>query len=333
MLLIIDVSRHIAVVFSKGIHPLLRGSSEESKKEVVNQTNEPNSTSINVTIEESSDSSGSEMNLENMSEGYTYSPESPLNIYVLNVGYGNSILLIKGDFHMLIDAGDPTGGNKIISKMKDLNVDDIDVMVITHPTKKRLSGVERIIDSFTVEEVWDNGVVNELYAPIREKILSKNIKLKSVKAGDCFQYNGINITIYNPYEETFNPENENLNSIVMQIKDRTFSFLVTSDLENIELNNILSDHPSLYSTIVEVPKNGKSSIRDLASTNQMIIRLIDATRPDAMIISVGPNDEGAPSPQLIKAIETQSIKIYRTDRDGNILISYQNGTYQIYKNK
>jgi competence protein ComEC len=264
---------------------------------------------------------------------YVYNPDAALNIYFLNVGYASAILLEKGDFHMLIDAGDPSGGNVIVNKMQELNFDDVEVMVITHPTQKRLSGAARVIDSFKINEVWNNGVVTDEYEPIKQKIEQNNIPVRSVIAGNKFTYNGLEIEIYNPINDTFTPDNENINSIIMRIKDHNFAVLFTSDLENLELNNIRSSHPNIYADIVEVPRNGKSSIRTLASTNQMIIRLIDTTKPEAMIISVGPNNDKAPSPQLITAVQTQGVPIYRTDNDGTILISYMNGQYNIYTNK
>ena len=294
-----------------------------------NNTPMINYTDVNLTVE----NPYKEQSANETSTGYTYTPDAPLNVYFFNVGYANSVLIKKGDFDMLIDAGDPTGGNNIVSKMKDVGVDDLEVIVITHPVQKRLSGLSRVLDNFDVEELWDNDVINDYYQPLHQKVIDKGVNVMAVRAGDEFSYNGINVTMYNPYNSTFSPNNENLNSIVLKITDGAFSVLFTSDLENTELNNILSDHPNLFSTIVEVPKNGKSSIRELASTNQMIIRLIDATRPDAMIISVGPNNEDAPSQPLLNAIKTQGVPVYRTDNDGTVLISYNNGTYQIYKNK
>jgi len=264
---------------------------------------------------------------------YVYNPDAALNIYFLNVGYASAILLEKGDFHMLIDAGDPSGGNVIVNKMQELNFDDIEVMVITHPTQKRLSGAARVIDSFKINEVWDNSVITDEYEPIKQKIEQNNIPVRSVTAGNKFTYNGLEIEIYNPRNDTFSPDNENINSIIMRIKDHNFAVLFTSDLENLELNNIRSAHPNISADIVEVPRNGKSSIRTLASTNQMVIRLIDTTNPEAMIISVGPNNDDAPSPQLITAVQTQGVPIYRTDNDGTILISYMNGQHNIYTNK
>lgn len=260
-------------------------------------------------------------------------PNAELNVRFFNVGYASSALISKGDVNILVDAGDPTSGTRIVDKIKSIGVNKIDVMIITNPSDRKISGASYVLDNFQVGEVWDNGASTENYDKVKTKIKEMGIETKTIRAGNSFVYNGMNLDFYNPDEENIQPNNPNINSLVFVLKDRSFSVMFTSDLENNELRKLLTNQPTLYSNIVEIPRNGKSAIRELSSSTQEIVRLIDATRPDAMILSVGPNSDKAPSPQLITAIETQGVKIYRTDTAGNILITYNLGKgYEIYEN-
>ncbi len=329
--------------------PFLDNNTNDTNDDTINTTNEQNNTqnepaqnssqtnNTNNTQDINNTQNNNQTNEINNTETdnnleYTYTPDAPLEIYILNVGYASASLLVKGDFHMLIDAGDPTGGGKIISKLDELNVDDIDVLMITHPVNKRVSGASRIVDYYDIEEVWDIGVVSEYYEEAKNKMIEKGIPSKTIEAGQKYTYNGIDFEFYNP-TGTFSYDNEKLNSIVFKVSDRNFNMLFTSDVETIEFRNIGNDHPNLYASIVEVPNNGKSSIRDLNPNNQAIIKIMDQTQPDYLIMSVGPNNDNSPSPQLITAIETREIPYYRTDEDGTLLISFDNNAYEIYTNK
>ena len=58
-----------------------------------------------------------------------------LEIYFLDVGEADSILLTKNNYYMLVDAGNNEDGNNLVRYFKDIGVDYF-TYVFVHNTKK-----------------------------------------------------------------------------------------------------------------------------------------------------------------------------------------------------
>ena len=52
--------------------------------------------------------------------------------------------------------------------------------------------------------------------------------------------------------------------------------------------------------------------------------LLDVVTPEVAVISVGQNSYGHPSSQVIDRLKARGINIYRTDKQGNLIISIKN---------
>ena len=108
--------------------------------------------------------------------GYIYEPNAQMFVYFINVGVeaeekqGDAILIKKGDFDMLIDAGNEETSSKLVSFLST-RVDDIEVLVSTHDDPEHSGGMETVIDNYYVEEFWWTGnSFSDESLPIYEKI-------------------------------------------------------------------------------------------------------------------------------------------------------------------
>ena len=123
----------------------------------------------------------------------------------------------------------------------------------------------------------------------------------------------------------------NNNSIVCKFYYKKFSMLFTGDIEEIAERNILDQnikHPEiLKSDILKIAHHGSKT-----SSNQ---DFIEAVNPKVALIGVGKNNNfGHPSIDVINRLEKNGIKIYRTDKDGEISIKVnKNGDFKINKFK
>jgi beta-lactamase superfamily II metal-dependent hydrolase len=86
-----------------------------------------------------------------------------LRVFVLNVGQGDAILIVcpQGTHRMLIDMG-PTGAGlqAFQQQMRGLLPGPspvIQVVVVSHPHKDHVGGLEWVLNNFTVKKLIDNG--------------------------------------------------------------------------------------------------------------------------------------------------------------------------------
>ncbi|RKZ63434.1 MAG: MBL fold protein, partial [Candidatus Parabeggiatoa sp. nov. 3] len=66
------------------------------------------------------------------------------NYYVLDVGHGNSTVLVDTDGVIVIDAGPKT---KLLEFLLDHNIHEIDVLLLSHADKDHIAGVIGLLAS------------------------------------------------------------------------------------------------------------------------------------------------------------------------------------------
>ncbi|MCX5681338.1 MAG: MBL fold metallo-hydrolase, partial [Candidatus Omnitrophica bacterium] len=101
-----------------------------------------------------------------------------LNIYFIDVGYGDSILIQTPQKKtILIDAGYEQHSKKVIEFLKNRHVDQIDAAIITHPHKDHFGGFSQIIRTIPINAFFTNGDhhIEEGYQKLLNKI-TKNKK-------------------------------------------------------------------------------------------------------------------------------------------------------------
>lgn len=109
----------------------------------------------------------------------------------------------------------------------------------------------------------------------------------------------------------------NNNSLVCKLNYNKFSMLFTGDIEEIAEKEIVLKYENntsiLKSTILKTAHHG--------SKTSSIEKILDVVKPHYAFIGVGENNTfGHPSNITIENLEKRKIKIYRTDKMGEICI-------------
>lgn len=79
-----------------------------------------------------------------------------LNIHILDVGEGQSILLHKNQHAILIDTGHAGMAQSVLNRMQQLNLQHLDYLIITHLHPDHASGYFRITEAFPQAMIIDN---------------------------------------------------------------------------------------------------------------------------------------------------------------------------------
>jgi beta-lactamase superfamily II metal-dependent hydrolase len=100
-----------------------------------------------------------------------------LQVHVLDVGQGDSILIISpAGKTVLIDAGD-FGKDKVVrDALTRYNVQHLDYFIATHAHPDHIGGAAEVLKSVKVDNVIDNGVAPSDYVDPQQKTSDKNAK-------------------------------------------------------------------------------------------------------------------------------------------------------------
>ena len=85
----------------------------------------------------------------------TMEVKDDLEIHFIDVGQGDSTLLISKGETVLIDGGERHASSKVVSYLEKMNIEKIDYIVATHPHSDHISGLIGVMNKFEVKNVID----------------------------------------------------------------------------------------------------------------------------------------------------------------------------------
>lgn len=240
-----------------------------------------------------------------------------LEVHFLDVGQGDSILIKYGNRTMLVDGGPIDAGPAVSSYLKSHGVNMIDVLVSTHPHADHIGGLLTVLRELPVKVVYDSGIphTTQTYEEYLTLIDQKNIRYIVPQRGDVIDLGtGLAVQVLSPPPGGIAGGDLNENSIVLKITFGATSFLLASDVGFSAEDIMLSSGLDLKSDVLKVGHHGSRY-----SSGTAFLKSID---PKYAVIEVGAgNVYGHPAPATVARLEENGSKVYRTDRDGNIVMT------------
>jgi competence protein ComEC len=231
-----------------------------------------------------------------------------LSLTCLDVGQGDSALVELPDGKtMVIDTG-PTG-RELASFLKYRGKKAIDFLVLSHVHPDHTGGLDMIMNSFDVKEIWDNGriILPETFQGFIHRSFSR---------GDVIEGSGYRLYMLHPYpgfSATRGKEYdaENNDSLVMKIESNGKSVLFTGDIEEEAEENIRHLGKWLKSDVIKVPHHGSRS-----SAYAPFFRTVS---PEIAVISAGKDNTFAhPHRETLDLLK--GITAFRTDTEGAVTL-------------
>lgn len=242
---------------------------------------------------------------------YSKNVNSNLEVYFLDVGQADSILIKNNDEAMLIDAGNNEDGELIANYIKNLGITNLKYLVGTHPHEDHIGGLDNIINDFNISNIYMPDVITttKTFTEVLDAMEKKNLMYDVPNIGDKISLGDANLEVI----YTGDDENDlNNTSIVLRLDFGEVSFLFTGDATNKTEEVILNKNIDV--DILKVGHHGSrySSINDF----------LNKVNPKYAIISVGTgNTYGHPHKETINKFNKKKIETHRTDKEGTILIS------------
>ena len=261
-------------------------------------------------------------------------PAGQLQVHVLDVGQGDSILIIApGGKVALVDASNPGQGKTVAAAMQHYGADHIDLLIATHAHADHIGGADEVINATTVKTVLDSKVPNTTknYEDFLKAIKERGVTYIAAQPGQTFDLGGgAVISVLAPIQPFFTKDqlrsggNEpNANSVVTRLDFGEFSMLLSGDAEAQTEQRIINAGGRVEADVLKVGHHGSK----YASSEEF---LQQGQFKDAIISCGTDNRYGHPSPEALDRLKALGIKVYRTDLQGEITITTDGkGTYKI----
>jgi competence protein ComEC len=236
-----------------------------------------------------------------------------LKVYYFDVGQGDSALIQtpQGE-DILIDGGNNDKGDDVVRYLQALHVNDLEVMIATHPDADHIGGLDTVLANVVVKSVYTPRVTHttQTYEDFLLAVKQEGLKLKEVKAGVDLGLKGAKAKFAGPVQSYGSELNDW--SAVLKLSFGKNTFLFTGDAPIRSEEDMIATGQDIQADVLKVGHHGART-----STSQSFLT---AVKPKYAIISVGQgNRYGHPTEEVLNRLKQNGVQIYRTDQMKTIL--------------
>lgn len=243
---------------------------------------------------------------------------SGLEIHYLDVGQGDSTLILCDGHAMLIDAGDNDRGTAVQSYLESQGVTTLDYVIGTHPDADHIGGLDVVLYKFDCQMVMmpDFEKDTRTYDDVVQTMKQKRYKNTLPEVGTVYELGSAVFTIVAPNGEY--GDNANDYSVGILLQHGKNRFLFTGDAEEASEADMLENGIDLEADVFKASHHGSRT----ANTEEFL-QTVD---PDYVVISCGQeNSYGHPHAEIMNRLRAMGISVFRTDEQGTI-VAYSDGT-------
>ncbi len=252
-------------------------------------------------------------------------PHDALLVEAIDVGQGDSLLLITSDGKtLLIDGGGFGGGPR--QAVPDFDIGEevvspalwargirhLDVVALSHAHSDHMGGLPAVLRNFHPAELWvGNNPRVAPYDALLAEAEQLQVRVRTMRAQDAFSLGLAQVKVLAPlrdYEP--GPEPTNNDSLVLHVTYGATSVLLEGDAEA-PIEQAMLAEPGLQSTLLKVGHHG--------STTSTRPEFLARVGPQLAVISCGlHNRYGHPREEVLEELQAARVRTYSTDINGAV---------------
>lgn len=241
------------------------------------------------------------------------------SVHFIDVGQGDSELILSGDEAILIDAGPTSAANTVVEYLKKQKVTRLRAVIATHPHEDHIGGMGAVLGNFEVDEIYmpNTTASTKAFERMLDMVETKNIPVINPKVNTGIVLDsGAFLQFLSPNpDQKF--DNTNNYSIVSMLEAGREKVLFTGDAEK-EIETALVQSETVLTC--DVLKVGHHGSRTSSSPD-----FLKRTKAHTAVISCATgNDYGHPHAQTLKNLEAAGFtKIYNTAVDQTVVLHFE----------
>ena len=197
-------------------------------------------------------------------------PRDALLMEAIDVGQGDSLLLITPDGKtLLVDGGGFGGGphqapqdydigEEVVSEVLwSRGIRHLDAVALTHAHSDHMGGLPAVLRNFRPDELWvGNNPRFGAYNALLGEAASLHARVRSLRAGDAFSFGPTQVIVLAPFRGYQpGPDPTNNDSLVMRVAYGATSVMLEGDAEA-PIEQAMLAEPGLASTLLKVGHHG-----------------------------------------------------------------------------
>jgi competence protein ComEC len=256
-----------------------------------------------------------------------------LHVTFLDVGQGDSAFVVfPGGSTLLVDAGGLSSaasfdiGDRVVAPViRDAGFRRIDCLALTHGDPDHIGGAGSILREFRPREVWEGIPVPRFAAltVLRVATEAAGARWANVYRNDRVNVDGVDVIARHPLPADWERQKvRNDDSIVLELRWREVSVLLTGDIGKAVEPGIASAVPPARLRVIKIPHHG--------SLTSSTTAFVEALHPRIAVASAGrANHFGHPVPEVLERYRAIGAETFRTDQDGAVTMTTDGSTINV----
>jgi competence protein ComEC len=244
--------------------------------------------------------------------------ETMLRVTFVDVGQGDAALIELPEGPRLLVDGGPGGarrfdvGERVLAPfLWNRPLGHLDAIALSHWDVDHSGGLAAVLARFSVGEFWESGRAAPGAPETVAALARSRIPRRVLGAGQRLWLGRALVSVLGPAAGP--PLAANDESLVLRLDWRGVSLLLPGDLGPRGEALLLERGAPLRVLVLKVPHHG--------SRFSSSAPLLQAARPLVAVVSVGArNPFRHPSPEALGRLEAAGARVYRTDRDGAVIL-------------
>ena len=242
-----------------------------------------------------------------------------LRVTALDVGQGECVVLTSGPRTVVVDCGGSAvthdAGEAAVQFLGGQRRSRLDALVLTHLHSDHVNGAARLLSQIRVDTLYlpletdQDGYLPDILSAAE----ASGTRVEYVTENLLLRMGDLELTLFAPQL----PGGENENCLMALAAYGDFEALITGDCPASAEELLVSRYELPDIEVLVAGHHGSRT-----STCQ---RLLEETRPDTAIISVGYNTYGHPSPEVLDRLAFYHISVLRTDLEGRVTVAAGKG--------
>lgn len=248
--------------------------------------------------------------------------EELLELHFIDVGKADAILIRSRGKAALLDAGYDMPDDLTGSYLRRFGVEALEYVIMSHPDKDHIGGMPQIIQDFPVK-TFVQGPLSQEALPDSEEYASLQTAVSGLprlvlEPGDSIELGAAVLTALAPLKEY---DESNDSSLVLRLECQGFTALFCGDIEKKAEADLIESGQDLSAHLLKVAHHGSKTSTSSA--------FVEAVQPQIAVICVGNDRNELPREEPLRTLEEAGAEIYRTDTDGDVLLTFDGETVQI----
>jgi competence protein ComEC len=252
----------------------------------------------------------------------TPAPPEALTVRFLDIGQGDATLIQDGaGAAALFDGGPPEA--RVYRQLRAAGVRRLDLMVATHQSRDHQGGLQEVLERIPTSLLLENsdGTSDRDFRRLLAEADTRGIRHVAARAGQVLQIGRLRIEILSPVPlppGTPPPEDPNPRGVAAIVSAGDFDLWLSADAES----DAILPLPLRRVEAMKVSHHG--------SADPGLPEVLERLQPEVAAIEVGAeNSYGHPTPETLAALRAAVPHVYRTDRDGTVTVSVQDGRMDV----